>query len=532
MPQLTFGLSDSDPKATDQISTSKIIAGKTAQQLAQAKDVQTQQEVVVYRLVESEQLWVMPALQWQTYPDLTASVHASVAITDEMKMIDSNSSRLAKITIFQSLFVGRTDVYARAWQSKNGQRGYAPVCINLWHSNICRKPRGSCHGCPHKEYAPLTQAVIEAHLQGKIVAGIYPLLPDESCKVLAIDFDDEKWQEDVLAVYHYCQKAGWPVYIERSRSGSGAHLWFFFKQALPARQVRQLGSAILSDCQKTRPEIKFDSFDRMFPNQDTLPKGGLGNLIALPLQKAAREQGNSVFVDEKLQVIPDQWQFLSQILTWSPAMIEQVLTQLTRDDDRLLRPVLSETKNGNGWQPSLNTSLNNQDFPEQVVLTLANMIYIDKKHWSKRALAQLKRLAAFANPEFYRAQAMRLSTYGKPRIISSSQEDDDYLMLPRGLLDHVKRLLDDHHVLYQVRDNTQSGKELQATFLGQLRSDQEPAVAALLAVNHGLLVAGTAFGKTVVAANLIASRQVNTLILVHRASLLEQWQRDWHSFCK
>ena len=195
-----------------------------------------------------------------------------------------------KIRLFMSLFKGRDDLYAKRWESKEGRAGYAPVCLNEWKPGFCGKPEVKCASCGHRLYATLDEKVIEAHLRGKLVAGVYPLRQDEKCHFLAIDFDKDGWQEDVATLKDVCTAFDVPAAIERSRSGHGAHAWFFFADPVAASLARKFGSALLTYAMSQRHQIKFKSYDRFFPNQDTMPRGGFGNLIALPLQKAARRK--------------------------------------------------------------------------------------------------------------------------------------------------------------------------------------------------------------------------------------------------
>jgi hypothetical protein len=237
----------------------------------------------------------------------------------------TNSSPAAdKIALFRKLFAGRTDVFPVRWENpKSGRTGYAPACANEWVRGVCGKPQVRCGECPNQSFIPVTDEVIEAHLRGEdrirrngevdFVAGIYPLLFDDTCHFLAVDFDDETWSSDALAFIVTCRDTDVPAAIERSRSGNGGHVWLFFSDAVPAFEARRLGTMLLTRTMNQRPEIGFDSYDRLFPSQDTMPGGGFGNLIALPLQRRAREKGNSVFVDEQLVPYPDQWTFLSSL---------------------------------------------------------------------------------------------------------------------------------------------------------------------------------------------------------------------------
>ena len=228
-----------------------------------------------------------------------------------------------------SLFKGREDVYAKRWQNREGIAGYAPVCRNEWKSGLCRKPAIKCINCRHQSYEALDGKVIEAHLRGNIVAGLYPLLRDETCHFLAIDLDDEDWQQDCATLREVCAAFDIPAALERSRSGNGAHAWFFFAEPILASLARKFGFALLTCAMSRRHELTFKSYDRFFPSQDTLPKGGFGNLIALPLQKAAREQGNSVFLDENFEPCKDQWEFLANIEKLSEVGIAGLIPMLS-----------------------------------------------------------------------------------------------------------------------------------------------------------------------------------------------------------
>ena len=434
-----------------------------------------------------------------------------------------------KINLFKALFAGRDDVYARRWENKKGEKGYVPACLTEWKEGFCRKPRVKCADCPHKLYEKLTDQVIEDHLRGNAVIGVYPLLADETCRFLAIDFDKEEWQKDVSAFRSVCQSFNLPFALERSRSGNGAHVWFFFEHPIAAILARRFGSALITQAMSTDHQISFKSYDRLFPNQDTLPKGGLGNLIALPLQKKARELGNSVFLDEHFEPYPNQWDYLSSIPKISEETVLSFSTRLGGPDE-LGDLRHDEEEDEKPWKPKRQTRLTLQDFPSKMTFVRANMIFISKAGISQQGLNALKRLAAFKNPEFYKAQAMRLSTYKKSRIVSCCDETDHYLCLPRGCEADVKTLLADAGVPADVLDNTQNGKSIHVDFKGALREDQNLAVAELLKHDTGVLSATTAFGKTVIAAKIIAERKVNTLILVHRQQLLDQWNDRLKTF--
>ncbi len=457
-------------------------------------------------------------------------------------VLHGRSSTGEKIALFRSLFRGREDVYPRRFESKKtGRSGYAPACGNEWVRGICEKPRIKCGDCPHRAFLHVTDEVVRCHLSGKdkagqeFIAGVYPMLADETCHFLAMDFDKETWRDDVLAVMATCRDLDIPAALERSRSGNGGHIWMFFADAVPATLARKIGSFVLTETMERRPELGLASYDRLFPNQDTLPKGGFGNLIALPMQKVPREKGNSVFVDETLSDYPDQWAFLSSIRRLSRDRIESI-TQDAENRGRVVgvRFALTTDDEPEPWntlpsrrhrEPPISDPL-----PKEIEVVLGDGVYLRKADLPPALRNRLLRLAAFQNPEFYRAQAMRLSTYEKPRIIACGEDLPAHIGLPRGCLGEILTLFSDLKIKPLIRDERVTGTPLEFHFTGTLRPEQETAADAMLAHDTGILSATTAFGKTVLAAHLIAARGVNTLILVHRQQLLEQWIERLASF--
>jgi superfamily II DNA or RNA helicase/very-short-patch-repair endonuclease len=450
--------------------------------------------------------------------------------------VNQHSPAEAKIALFRSLFHGREDVYPRRFESrKTGRAGYSPVCGNEWVQGICEKPRIKCSECPHQRFLPVTDDVIRWHLQGHddhsrdFVIGVYPMLLDETCFFLAADFDKTTWQDDVGALLETCRQMNLSAALERSRSGRGGHIWFFFNEAVPATLARKFGAHILTETMERRPDIGLDSYDRFFPNQDTLPPGGFGNLIALPLQKRPRESGNGVFLDERMTPYLDQWEFLSSIHKISRGEVEEVV-RLAEAKGKVIDVRLvpeGDEEEAAPWMAR--PSRRRKDtpiagpLPKTLELTLANQIYIGKEVLPPALRNRLIRLAAFQNPEFYKAQAMRLSTYDKPRIIACAEDHPKHIGLPRGCLDDLLQTLSGLNIKTVVRDQRNPGQPLKATFQGELRPEQIVAAQAMLAQDTGVLAATTAFGKTVVAAWLIAKRGVNTLVLVHRRQLQQQW---------
>ena len=443
--------------------------------------------------------------------------------------ITLKSSLAAKHALIRRLFRGREDVYPVRWESaKTGKAGYQPACRHEWDRGVCLKPRIKCSECPNRDLLPLTDTVIAAHLDGKSTIGVYPLLPDETCWFLAADYDKTTWQDDARAFMDTCQHFAVPAGLERSRSGNGGHVWIFFAEPVPAVLARKLGAYLLTKTMERRPEIGLDSYDRFFPNQDTMPQGGFGNLIALPFQKTPRQQGNSVFVDDALTPYHDPFAFLSSLTPMSRDQVAMIVERGQREGHVLgVRMVVSDEEDDTPWvlPPSRKSELAciPGPLPKQVSIVLGNQLYIEKAGLPPALINRLIRIAAFQNPEFYKAQAMRLPTFGKPRIIACAEDFAKHLGLPRGCSDDVSELFSELGIEVMLTDERMNGTPLNISFTGTLRDEQQAAIRALLPHELGVLAATTAFGKTVIAARLIAERQVNTLVLVHRQQLLDQW---------
>ncbi|WP_018404697.1 TOTE conflict system archaeo-eukaryotic primase domain-containing protein [Marinobacter gelidimuriae] len=429
-----------------------------------------------------------------------------------------------KVELFRTLFRGRQDIYAIRWQGSGGRSGYAVACENEWAPGICQKPKIKCGECPHRKFKPLDFNAVYDHLSGKHTAGLYPLLPDSSCYLLAVDFDKDDWRADVRALAEACRGEAIPYLVEVSRSGAGAHLWIFFPEAVSAFSARALGFKLLDKAMELYPGLSFDSYDRLFPNQDTMPDGGFGNLIALPLQHEARNRGCTVFVDDELTPYADQWTLLSEQKTLSLAQLREMVGK-GPDSDLTAEVSLP-------WEQSLPVEAGIiTGCPERITLILANHIYMKLSDIPGTLATRIKRMASFANPVFFKTQALRFSTHGIPRYISCARIEQGYLSVPRGCFDQLQALLFDQEITVDIDDRRIPGQLLSGTSLkATLRDDQKKAVKALADHDTGILHAPTAFGKTVTAIAMVAKRGVNTLILTHSRQLLDQWKERLETF--
>lgn len=474
----------------------------------------------------------------------TISQVAGQMFTDNIEQVqeaDTNinvtkySAPEKKISLFRSLFRGREDVYPVRWEGKAGKRGYSPACANEWRDGYCQKPRVKCSRCSNRYFLPVTNELIQKHLTGKCTIGVYPLLPDETCCFLAVDLDKQNWPDDARAFLDTCDQLGVPAAMERSRSGNGAHIWLFFDEPVPAAKARALGSYILTQTMEIRPELGFDSYDRFFPNQDTMPRGGFGNLIALPLQYKPRQKGNSVFVNHQYRAYDDQWAYLASIKKIDSTTLDLILKEAYKANGIIgIARVSCDDADRDPWTVSSSNNISREHItgllPPAVKIVYSNQLYIHKDDLPPAIINRIIRLAAFQNPEFYKAQSMRLPTYDKPRVIACAEDYPRHIGLPRGCLDEVLELLNAHNVQVNIIDERCTGADLEVDFTGVLNSLQQEAKTRLMAHDLGILSASTAFGKTVVAAAMIAERKTSTLILVHRRQLMDQWKERLGTF--
>lgn len=437
-----------------------------------------------------------------------------------------------KIRLFADLFRGRDDVFAKLWISKTSEKkGYSPVCEYEWQPGICTKPLAKCTNC---KYLPLSHEVIRGHLEGRHTIGVYPLRLDETCYFLAVDFDKKSWQEDAAAFLEVCRAMNIPAALERSRSGNGAHVWIFFSEPVSASLARNLGSCLITETMSRHHQLGMESYDRFFPNQDTMPKGGFGNLIALPLQKHARQHGNTEFLDEQFQPYADQWAYLASIKKLNTVEVQRLVSEAAKRDGITGIAFSSSEEEIPPWahQRVANRSLLGLrgHVPSRLRVTIANQLYIEKSGLPSPLLTAIKRLASFHNPKFYEAQSRRLSTFRIPRIISCAENFPDYLAIPRGCLKALRELVEPIGISIECTDERIDGETIDVAFHGKLTESQEVAVQELLRHDLGMFVAPPGSGKTVVGINLIARRKRSTLVLVYRQPLMEQWRAQLMEF--
>ncbi len=452
-----------------------------------------------------------------------------------LSQVDSSSSPDEKVRLFRSLFRGRDDVFARQYNVRSrGRIGWAPACGNEWLRGVCEKPRVKCVDCRHQHFLPITDEIARWHLSGSdlaghpFVMGIYPLLRDESCWLSVIQLDSLQWMDDATAIYDSCRRLDLAIGVERCHGGQRGNVWFFYSEPLAAALARRLAATILTEAMDHRPAVGFATYDRIIPSQDTLPSRGFGGVIALPLQKRSREQGDSLFLDRAFQPIRDQWLWLSNLQRISRKAAEMIVARADRRGRVLgVRAVPSDSsdppqqllpKSRGGRQKSITRKTT-----KPIELTLRERISVPAADLSPRLYNQLLRLAAFENVEFLTAQTMRRSVGGLPQIITCAEEFPDHLALPRGCLDEVRQRLVDSGFQPETIDQRQVGMPLTVRFQGGLSASQLAAAHRLAAHDTGVLIAPPGFGKTAVGAWLIAARRVSTLVIVHRRQLMDQW---------
>ena len=432
-----------------------------------------------------------------------------------------------KADLFLKLFRARESVYPKLWENpKTGKKGYAPACRNEWIRGICEKPKVKCSECTHQNFPPLDREAVLDHLRGRQTIGTYAICEDNMCVFLAADFDGAGWQKDILAYKRAAESMAIHVSIERSRSGNGAHAWIFFAEHVPAILARHLGTIIVSKACAQHPTMSLATYDRFFPNQDILPQGGFGNLIALPLQHKPRQKGNTLFLDNALSPFPDPWQHLTEVRTLTRHELDAII--------KTILPSLSSSAVPQEENFSLSCDekaldLISSTVPKnlisgEIIIRHKAQLEIPTTGLPAALIAALKRLATFANPKFYELQRLRFPTYNTPRFIFCGEIHPDKLILPRGVLEEVQKLIEKAGGKLVIEDARPPCEIASLKFEGELMSLQNKAIKVCAAHEYGVLVAPPGAGKTVMGCALIAHRRTRTLILTHRRPLLEQWK--------
>lgn len=422
-------------------------------------------------------------------------------IVETKKLIEKLSpfTKSQKIGLFKSLFIGREDVYAKYWINKDGtKKGYSPVAYTF---------RGN-------DYIPIDENIIQSHLEGKVRLGTYAVVNQTMAKFLVLDLDKQSFIDDARAIKKICDELHLNPLFEISKSGNGIHIWLFFENLVRASDARKLGDILVTKAMDISDGIDMGSYDRMFPNQDFVAPDALGNLVALPLHFGSRSENKTVFIDiDTMQSFNDQWDVLKTGKKLSAYQLNIIIRENIISnglDEKSLMP----------WEIKRKVPLK---FPQNTKSVLFDALYIEKLELSKSLLHTLQRLASFANPEFFIRQNLRKSTFNTPRIISLYDINERYIILPRGLVGQVKQLFSKNNANLFIEDKRIIKKIDKPNFSLELRDEQKSAFNKIVKQDYSLLIAPPGFGKTAIASAIIVKRRVNTLILIHKTTLLDQW---------
>lgn len=464
----------------------------------------------------------------------------------ERHLVTSESPGRDKIALFRSLFRGREDVYGHGFTKRDGSIGYSPACANEGTRRCPRytrsSPRAKCADCPNREFIPVNEKAIRDHFKGnrddlRDVMGLYVLTPGCKTWVLVADFDKEGWQRETALYRDACRAFGLFPAVERSRSGNGSHVWIFFDEPVDAELARNLGCALITYSMSQAAGMSFESYDRFFPTQSTIPEGGFGNLIALPFQGRPQRRSNSVFVDDGFEPHPDQWRFLSSVTKASLQQVSKIVNSAVGGPLGQLAFASHPSRTTSEPAGITYTAISLQapgsasaGFPKAVKVTKANMLFVSKQGLSDKAQNHVRRLAAFGNPEFYKAQAMHRSVHNIPRIVWCGEEDERSIMLPRGCAQKLIDLAREQGFACSFEDKRNDGEPIKAEFSGALRDRQQKAADALLRHENGILMAPTGFGKTVIGAYVIGKLKMRTLVIVPKTNLVDQWRERLAQF--
>ncbi|MBP5433337.1 DEAD/DEAH box helicase family protein [Ruminococcus sp.] len=488
--------------------------------------------------------------------------YASVDVERQSSQVlfDENQGRMIvpvqlthnHVRAFFSYFWGRMDIFSKRYQNKTtGKAGYFPQCDNFWRYGICPKTSGTkvkCKDCPNRAWTKLQASHIESHLMGKRddasdVIGIYPLFPDGTCRFLVFDFDnhdkgaeendnanlDESWIEEVDALRKICTQSQIPTLTERSRSGRGAHVWIFFDSPIEASLTRRFGTALLDKGAESVNLKSFRYYDRMLPAQDIVENGEVGNLIALPLQGQALRNGNSAFIDENWNAFPNQWKALLSTQKLSKQQVESFIADCyseRNNNNNNNNPLHNDDTKP--WERT--STFHKEDVTGKIHLVLSNQIYVNTKNLKPRIQNQIRRLAVFPNPQFFRNKAIGLSNYAQSRFIYLGYDENGYICIPRGLMESLQERCDNAGINIDLDDKRSCGRPLNIEFNGELRDNQKDAIEALTKYDNGILSAATAFGKTVTCSGIISLIKTSALIILESSALVGQWEKALNTF--
>jgi len=413
-----------------------------------------------------------------------------------------------KINIYKNLFIGREDVFAMRWEKADkSASGYTPVCLNEWKHGLCNKlQRKKCKDCSNQKYTPINDYYFDQHLRGYKAYGIYPLLDGNMSHFLAVDFDKKDWRKDILKFYKKCKKYNMPIYLEKSRSGNGAHGWIFFADKYPAHKIRNIAVNILQEAKIIDLFAKDDSFDRLFPNQDVLSGKGFGNLIALPLQGQLRKNNNTVFLnaENNLEPFNDQWEALRGIKKIPLDSLDELYNKFNSNSE------IKSSTNKNNTKNCLN-------------ITVKEQIHINKINLPKILINYLRDNLNFVNSEFLIKKRMGVSVYGMEKYFKLIQTSDNNYIIPRGFLGNLIRFLNENNIKFELIDERDKCEEIKFDFNCKLFDYQKEAVKNILMSENGILVAPSGSGKTIMGIDLITKLKQPTLILVHKKQIFNQW---------
>jgi len=452
---------------------------------------------------------------------------------------------------FFSMFWGRQDVYAkRSVNKETGKAAYYPQCNNFW-TNVCHKKIKdgiNCKDCKNRSYKAITKKDILNHLQGNAynasdVIGVYPLLSNGTCRFMVFDFDnhdkdaeekdfanaDDTWVEEVESMREICVLNGIEPLVERSRSGRGAHVWIFFDKPIAASFVRKFGFALLDKGAEQINLKSFKYYDRMLPAQDSLPEdSAVGNLIALPLQGKALQDGNSAFIDGNWNAYPNQWETLFN----KPRLSQEFLEEKIKEWSNIIDDIAANAAESDREKPwNRMQHFNKNDVEGKLHIILSNGIYVDNTNLKAAMQNRIRRMAAISNPVFYKNQAIGTSNYDTARWIYLGKDHlSGYIQIPRGLQDELWENIKQADIDYEMEDERQQGRKINVDFKGELRPEQDKALKELIRYDNGILHAATAFGKTVVSSAIIAQKKINTLIILESSALIEQWKEALEKF--